>query len=143
MFEIGTIRAELNELAFQNGKRAVSLGFVPELFAEESPAEVEIELTRLEEQLSKHDLLLERGGDEPYELYVVQTLKYRAIDLRWMANGMQWVARITTVALEMVVPVVIGMWLDQKLGTRFLGLLGLIVGVPLGIWHLVRMTKGK
>jgi hypothetical protein len=141
MFEIGTIREQLNELAFKDGKRVVSLGFVAELFPETSPTEVEIEVGRLEERLKKHGLLLERGGGEPEELYAVQTLKYRAIDLTWISNGIQWVSKIMTVALEMVVPAVIGMWLDQKLGTQFLGLLGIILGVPLGIWHLVRMTK--
>ncbi|MEO8495077.1 MAG: AtpZ/AtpI family protein [Planctomycetota bacterium] len=141
MFEIAAIREQLNELAFQNGERAVSLGFVSELFPNESSAEVEIELRRLDENLRKHDLLLERRGDELDELYAAQTLKYRAIDLTWMASGMQWVARITTVALEMVAPAVIGMWLDQKLGVQFLGVLGLIFGVPLGIWHLLKITR--
>jgi hypothetical protein len=84
---------------------------------------------------------LERGREEPEELFAVQALKYRAIDLTWIANGIQWVAKITTVALEMFVPAVIGTWLDQKLGTHFLGVLGLVVGVPLGIWHLMKMTK--
>jgi hypothetical protein len=119
----------------------VLLGNVAELFPHRSPAEVEIELERLAEQLSEHDLALERGREESAELYAVQTLKYRAIDFTWMANGMQWVAKITTVALEMVVPAVIGMWLDQRLETQFLALLGIILGVPLGIWHLVKMTK--
>ena len=141
MFEIGTIRAQLNELAFHDGKRRVLLGNIAELFPHRSPAEVETALERLAEQLSEHDLALERGRDESEELYVVQTLKYRAIDFTWMANGMQWVAKITTVGLEMVVPTVIGMWLDQKLQTQYLGLLGIILGVPLGIWHLVKMTK--
>lgn len=141
MFEIGTIREQLNEVAFKDGKRAVSLGFVSELFPEKPAAEVEIEIRRLEEQLSRHDLILERDGGDQKELYAAQTLKYRAIDLTWIAKGIQWVSKITTVALEMVVPALIGMWLDQKLGTLFLGLLGIILGVPLGIWHLMKMTK--
>jgi hypothetical protein len=141
MVEIGLIREQLNELAFEDGKRAVSLGIVAELFPQESPAEIELELARLAEQLSKHDLSLERGQEEPEELYAVQALKYRAADLTWMAKGLEWVSKITTVALEMVVPAVIGRWLDQEFGTRFLGVLGLVVGVPLAIWHLVKMTK--
>lgn len=141
MVEIGLIRERLNELAFEDGKRAVSLGIVAELFPQRSPAEIEIELARLAEQLSKHDLSLERGREEPEELYAVQALKYRAADLTWLAKGFEWVSKITTVALEMVVPAVIGTWLDQKFETRFLGVLGLVVGVPLAIWHLVKMTK--
>jgi hypothetical protein len=141
MFEIGRIREQLNGLAFHDGKRTVSLGVVAELFPEKPASEVEIEIRRLEEQLSRHDLILRRGHEEPEELYAVQTLKYRAIDLTWMATGIQWVAKITTVALEMVVPAVVGIWLDQKLHTHFLGLIGIGFSVPLGIWHLVRMTK--
>lgn len=141
MFDIGTIREQLNERAFESGSRAVCLGAVSELFPDNSPIEVEVELQRLGEQLGNRDLILERGREEPEKLYVVQKLKCREIDLTWMANGMQWVAKITTVALEMVVPGVIGMWLDQRLETQFLGLLGIILGVPLGIWHLMKMTK--
>jgi len=85
--------------------------------------------------------MLERRRDQPQELYVVQKLKYRDTDLTWLAKGMEWVSKITTVALEMVVPAVIGAWLDQHFETSFLGVLGLVVGVPLGIWHLVKMTK--
>ena len=58
-----------------------------------------------------------------------------------MAQAIEWVSRITTVALEMVLPGILGQWLDAKLGTRFLGLLGFAFGVPMGIWHLLRMTK--
>ncbi|MDA1052957.1 MAG: AtpZ/AtpI family protein [Planctomycetota bacterium] len=141
MFEIGTIRAQLNELAFHDGKRAVVIGLVADLFPDKSSTEVETEIKHLEERLRKHDLLLARSREEADELYAVQTLKYRETDLTWMASGIQWVAKITTVALEMVVPGAIGMWLDQKLETHFLGVLGIILGVPLGIWHLVKMTK--
>lgn len=49
---------------------------------------------------------------------------------------MQWVAKITTVALEMFVPSVIGAYFGQGWA-----LLGLAVGVTVGIWHLVQMTK--
>jgi hypothetical protein len=58
-----------------------------------------------------------------------------------MAQAIEWVSRITTVALEMVLPGILGQWLDTKLGTRFLGLIGFAVGVPFGIWHLLRMTR--
>lgn len=141
MFEIGTIREQLNELAFENGKRAVSLGFISELFPDTTTAELASELKQLEQLLNEHDLTLERGGLDSEELYAVQALRYRDADFTWMAQGVQWVSKITTVALEMVVPVVIGIWLDQKFGTRFLGVLGILLGLPLGIWHLLKMTK--
>lgn len=53
-----------------------------------------------------------------------------------------WVAKITTVALEMVIPAAVGAWADQRWGLNFLAMLGLAVGVTVGIWHLVQMTKG-
>jgi hypothetical protein len=54
---------------------------------------------------------------------------------------MEWVSRITTVALEMVLPGLAGTWLDDRWGTGFLGLLGFALGVTLGIWHLLQMTR--
>jgi hypothetical protein len=47
-----------------------------------------------------------------------------------------------TVSLEMVAPGLIGLWLDQKLGSKFvLGVLGFAVGLTLAIRHLLRMTS--
>ena len=47
-----------------------------------------------------------------------------------------------TVSVEMVVPGMVGYWIDQKLETRVLfTLFGIAIGVTLGIWHLIRMTK--
>jgi hypothetical protein len=57
-----------------------------------------------------------------------------------LASGIEWAARITTVALEMVLPGIGGQWLDRKLGTGFLGLLGFVIGLTGGIWHLLAMT---
>jgi ATP synthase protein I len=58
-----------------------------------------------------------------------------------MALAMEWVSKITTVALEMVLPGIFGQWLDGKWGTGFLGLAGFALGVTVGLWHLLRMTK--
>lgn len=47
-----------------------------------------------------------------------------------------------TVALEMVLPGLLGLWIDSKLGTRVLfGCLGFAVGLTSGMWHLLRMTS--
>jgi ATP synthase protein I len=52
-----------------------------------------------------------------------------------------WAARIMTVALEMVVPGLIGVWLDSRLGTKIVFvLLGFGGGCTLAVWHLIRMT---
>ena len=58
-----------------------------------------------------------------------------------MALAIQWVAKITTVALEMFLPAVLGGYLDRRFGTGYLALVGLVFGVVFGIWHLLQMTK--
>jgi F0F1-type ATP synthase assembly protein I len=58
------------------------------------------------------------------------------------AMAMQWVSRITAVAVEMVLPGAIGFWIDSKLGTKVLFLiLGVILGFVGGMWQLIKMTK--
>ena len=58
-----------------------------------------------------------------------------------LAVGMEWASRIFAVALEMVLPGLAGQWLDKRWGTGFLALLGFALGVTLGIWHLLVMTR--
>jgi hypothetical protein len=77
------------------------------------------------------------------EKLVVQELRALAPDFSRTAEAMSWVSKITAVALEMVLPGLAGLWLDNQLGTRFLTLLGFALGVPLGMWHLIAMTKIK
>lgn len=57
-----------------------------------------------------------------------------------MALAIEWVAKITTVALEMVLPGIFCLWLDRRWGTSYLGLIGFAVGLTVGIWHLLQMT---
>jgi F0F1-type ATP synthase assembly protein I len=61
-----------------------------------------------------------------------------AISIAWA-----WSTRIMVIAIEMVVPGLLGYYfLDQKLGTKMLFLLiGLGIGMTGAILHLVRMTK--
>lgn len=48
---------------------------------------------------------------------------------------------MTTIALEMVLPPVIGLWIDRQLGTVMVFLvLGAILGMTTGILHLVRLA---
>jgi F0F1-type ATP synthase assembly protein I len=56
---------------------------------------------------------------------------------------MEWVAKITTVALEMFLPAVGGRYLDQHFGTRYWALVGLVLGLTFGMWHLLQMTQPK
>ncbi len=57
------------------------------------------------------------------------------------AVALEWSTKITTVALEMCLPAVGGWYLDQMWGTRFWVLIGAVIGPPVGIWHLLRMTQ--
>ena len=56
---------------------------------------------------------------------------------------MEWVAKITTVALEMFLPALGGRYLDTRLGTNYWALVGLVLGMSLGFWHLLQMTRVK
>jgi len=59
-----------------------------------------------------------------------------------MAEAAGWASRIMTISAEMVVPGLIGLWLDRLLGTWFLlALVGFAGGLTLGIWHLVRLNS--
>lgn len=55
--------------------------------------------------------------------------------------AMEWVSRITTISLEMVLPGLLGAWVDQRWNTLPVFLvLGVILGMTTGILHLVRLT---
>ncbi len=48
----------------------------------------------------------------------------------------------TTISAEMVVPVVLGYWIDRWLGiTAVFALLGGALGMTAGIWGLIRMAN--
>ncbi len=141
LFDIFAIRDQLNEVAFEGGKRECCIGKRAELFADLDAEAAARELENLESLLRSNDLSLEVRADKA--LFVVQQLKTREVDPKSMARAIQAVSNITTVALEMVVPIVIGMWLDKKLDTQFLGIVGIMLGVPLGIWHLIKLTRTK
>jgi ATP synthase protein I len=69
-------------------------------------------------------------------------VKEQADDRSSLALGLEWSSRITTVALEMVVPALIGYWIDLKLGTRLVFLiLGTALGFVTGLMSLLRMTR--
>ena len=140
---IDHIREELNGLPFRDGKREVFVGRISEMFEEESEQAIADHLRQCEQELRSHTLILTRHEDDRDALFVVQELRALAPDLSWMAEGMNWVSKITAVALEMVLPGLAGLWLDNQLETRFLTLLGFALGVPLGMWHLIAMTKSK
>ena len=61
-----------------------------------------------------------------------------------MAVALEWVSRITTVALEMVLPGLGGYWVDSWLGTpAVFTILGFGIGGSVAMWHLIRITKSS
>jgi hypothetical protein len=158
MIDILAIRDRLNELPFQRGQRRTLLGRISEMVPHvpssgtDSPDEeamlrgheavVAAYLAQLDRELAAHDLQLGRGGDDPDELYAIQQLRHQGeVDLSWMGLAWGWASRIIAGALVMVAPGIAGMWLDQRAGTRYLALLGLAIGVPLGLWYLLRKVR--
>ena len=61
-----------------------------------------------------------------------------------LAIAHHWAARIITVALEMVVPGLLGYWLDQWLGLKGIFILvGFGAGLYRGMRHLLQMTRSE
>lgn len=66
-----------------------------------------------------------------------------ADDRSTTAKAYEWATRIMTICLEMVVPGLVGVWVDGRLGTKVLfALLGFGGGLSLGIWHVIQMSQG-
>ncbi len=58
-----------------------------------------------------------------------------------IAAAMEWVARITALAFEMVLPGLGGAWLDSRWGTApALAIVGFVLGTVGGLSHLLWMT---
>jgi F0F1-type ATP synthase assembly protein I len=61
-----------------------------------------------------------------------------------MAIAFEWSATVMTISAEMVVPGLMGYWVDQRLGTRVLFLLvGFALGGTLATLQLMRIAKGR
>ena len=57
---------------------------------------------------------------------------------------MGWSSRVTSISLEMVLPGVVGYWIDQRTGTGFLFLvLGTVLGFSVGMWSLVKLANSS
>jgi F0F1-type ATP synthase assembly protein I len=56
----------------------------------------------------------------------------------------QWSVRASTIALEMVIPAVIGVGLDRLCGTVVLfAILGVFLGMALGFWQLLKIAHSS
>jgi hypothetical protein len=58
-----------------------------------------------------------------------------------MGHAMTWVSRIMAVVGVMVLPGIGGQWLDTRLGTSFLALIGFAFGMVFSITYLLALTK--
>lgn len=59
-----------------------------------------------------------------------------------LVTAMEWTSRITTISLELVLPILGGYWLDHRLGTRVLFVIvGVILGFSASLWSLLRLVK--
>jgi hypothetical protein len=58
-----------------------------------------------------------------------------------MVEAMKWISRVTTVVMEIVLPGLLGDWLDRRWGTGYLALVGFGFGLVCGIQHLLMMTR--
>jgi hypothetical protein len=65
------------------------------------------------------------------------------MDYSPIALAYTWVGRIFAICGEMILPCLGGLWLDQKLGTRFLSIVGLMLGLVLGTIHLIAIASAE
>jgi hypothetical protein len=59
-----------------------------------------------------------------------------------MAIAYTWAWRVITVSLEMVVPGLMGYWIDSRLGAKAVFVIaGFLAGMAMGVWHLIRIAR--
>jgi F0F1-type ATP synthase assembly protein I len=59
-----------------------------------------------------------------------------------MAKAMDWVTRITTISVMMVLPALGGYYLDQRFGTVAVFLfLGMLLGIAAAAWQLYKLVQ--
>jgi ATP synthase protein I len=60
----------------------------------------------------------------------------------WLSVGIAWASRITTLALELTIPVLVGVGLDRWWGTSPLAMIfGAVLGFVLFMFHTLRLAK--
>jgi F0F1-type ATP synthase assembly protein I len=60
-----------------------------------------------------------------------------------LSIGVAWASRVTSLALEFVLPTLAGWWIDGRLGTRPWGLMaGATLGFVVGLIHLLQIARG-
>jgi F0F1-type ATP synthase assembly protein I len=60
-----------------------------------------------------------------------------------MAIAAEWISQITAIGAEIILPIVLGWWLDNVWGTSYWKVIGAVAGPilgGLGFWRLLRAT---
>jgi len=58
-----------------------------------------------------------------------------------IAIAMGWATALMTISVEMVLPGLLGYWLDKRLGFKALFVfVGFACGMTVAVWHLIRIT---
>jgi hypothetical protein len=58
-----------------------------------------------------------------------------------VSAAMEWSSRIMAVSAEMVLPGLVGWWLDGKTGWNVFTAAGFALGLIVGVTHLIAMTR--
>ena len=60
------------------------------------------------------------------------------------AIGYEWSVIISSIGMEMALPPIFGIWLDQKFGTVMIfTLLGAVLGMVTALMHLIQIGKNE
>ena len=71
-------------------------------------------------------------------------MKQARDDRSRQAIAYHWASRVTSISLEMVLPGLIGYWLDQKFNTNVIfTILGFGGGLTLGMMHLIQLAQSS
>jgi hypothetical protein len=57
-----------------------------------------------------------------------------------LATAAHWASQVSGLAFEVILPVLIGRWLDQRWGTSLWTFVGAVLGPVWGFWHLLLLT---
>lgn len=60
------------------------------------------------------------------------------------SGGMDRIIQGSQIGLEMVLPMLLGVWIDSRWGTSPLWLLvGLVLGQAAGFWHIMKLARSS
>lgn len=81
----------------------------------------------------------ERDGIEP-QFLGAQSVTSPNDNRPPLAIAAHWVSQVTGVGITIILPVLIGRYLDQRWGTTAWTLVGAVLGPILGFWRLLTLT---